>query len=359
MSTLNDLGLDKNLYKITEKPAIVSDETQSESIISGELLGDIFMVDGFLRSKDFVSGVSGWTINADGTAQLNGLTLTGGTLNYAKTSFTDSTNAGYYISDLGIYIGSASDTTKLKYTLATGAFDFIGTITGSTIVGGTINVPDVDNPLFSVDSAGNVEVESLKRRDFNWVTIFESIDGYLTGGDTLPFVDSNGLRIRTAATNGSISEASKECAYAGFSWNKKRRISFVLEMSVLTGKTQKMWFGTGTIGYIAGLYGFGFYIDDEDIYAYTGNGTSTTYFKVGSYSELGSGDLGGVLKLDIEYNPGVNCIFIFNNDLLTTITTNLPSGTADAGVLFSAAVVTLENVLKTLTFKMLDFWQSL
>ena len=67
-------------------------------------------------------------VDMQGNATATSLNLTGSIINFGKTSFTDSTNAGYYISSDGIYMGSASDVTKLKYDIGTGAFDFVGTV---------------------------------------------------------------------------------------------------------------------------------------------------------------------------------------------------------------------------------------
>ncbi|MFA5125356.1 MAG: choice-of-anchor R domain-containing protein, partial [Patescibacteria group bacterium] len=44
------------------------------------------------------------------------------------TSFTDSTNAGYYFGSEGIYCGAAADATLIKYAVATGLIDLVGTI---------------------------------------------------------------------------------------------------------------------------------------------------------------------------------------------------------------------------------------
>lgn len=64
-----------------------------------------------------------------------GITLTGGTINYGKTTFADATNAGYYLSSAGWYVGSALDATRFKYTLADGTLDFIGTHSGGSVGG--------------------------------------------------------------------------------------------------------------------------------------------------------------------------------------------------------------------------------
>lgn len=61
---------------------------------------------------------------------------------YGKTSFTDSTNAGYWVSSAGFYFGSASDANYIKYNISTGAFDVLGkitTATGSVIDGQYVN----------------------------------------------------------------------------------------------------------------------------------------------------------------------------------------------------------------------------
>lgn len=84
----------------------------------------------YIQSRNFVSGSTGFRIASDGTIQAYSITLTGGTISYGKTSFSDSTNAGYYISSAGLYFGAASDTTYLKYTVATGTLNLVGTVSG-------------------------------------------------------------------------------------------------------------------------------------------------------------------------------------------------------------------------------------
>lgn len=136
-----------------------STETISETIVSGEIAGNLIMVDGFIRSKNYIAGSTGWTINADGTSQLNNLTLTGGTINYQKTSFSDSTNAGYYISADGIYFGAAADATYLKYVISTGAFDVKGAL--STAAGSVINGTYVDSLNVNKLAAGTITSKTI------------------------------------------------------------------------------------------------------------------------------------------------------------------------------------------------------
>jgi hypothetical protein len=79
-----------------------------------------------MQSEDFESGVQGWKIYGDGEAEFAGLTLTGGILKYQKTSFTDAVHSGYYLGPEGIYMGGAADSTKMKFTIATGILDVLG-----------------------------------------------------------------------------------------------------------------------------------------------------------------------------------------------------------------------------------------
>lgn len=99
-----------------------------ENLVIGKLRAGSLKVDDYMQSTGFVTGTTGWQIKGDGTAEFVGITLSGGTLKYGKTSFTDSTNAGYILDSNGVYIGAASDTTYLKYTLGTGAFVLTGTV---------------------------------------------------------------------------------------------------------------------------------------------------------------------------------------------------------------------------------------
>jgi len=55
-----------------------------------------------------------------------------GYIRSGKTSFTDDTRGGYYISTEGVYVGSVDDATKLKYDIDEGTFDFVGTISSKS-----------------------------------------------------------------------------------------------------------------------------------------------------------------------------------------------------------------------------------
>ncbi len=111
-----------------------------------------------MQSYDFITGVQGWKIYGDGMAEFYGLDLTGGTIRYQKASFVDDSISGYYIGPEGLYFGSIADITKLKFSIATGTVDLVGTISGrdTDLIATTIN------PSGEVTSIINNLVTELK-----------------------------------------------------------------------------------------------------------------------------------------------------------------------------------------------------
>ena len=120
---------------------------------------DSFQPDQDMQSSNFITGLEGWKIYGDGFAEFAGITLTGGLIHYNKASFTDDTVSGYYISPSGIYFGDVGDATKLKFTIATGVLDLVGTISGrdtadvATAINGDANlVTEVINSSLNTQS---------------------------------------------------------------------------------------------------------------------------------------------------------------------------------------------------------------
>lgn len=140
-----------------------------------------------MHSSNFVTGVSGWQLKYNGDIELNtgvfrgditaaNIDLTGGTLRYQKTSFTDTANSGYYISSEGIYFGSASDLTKLKFNIFTGVLDYIGTLSnqaGQIVIDASAQTILKDFTFGATDYSG-----AFKSGDIAWNTT----TGALTGG---------------------------------------------------------------------------------------------------------------------------------------------------------------------------------
>jgi len=131
---------------------IVGDKIESLNV--SKLRAGSLRIDSYIQSTGFVSGTTGWKITGAGDIEAASLTLTGGTIKFQKTSFTDSTHAGYYIGSEGIYFGAASDASKLKYTIADGTFDFIGTISSRS----TVTIAS------TIDASGNILTDITNAR---------------------------------------------------------------------------------------------------------------------------------------------------------------------------------------------------
>lgn len=143
-----------------------------------------------------------FSVSMAGSVVANDLTLTGGTIKFGKTSFADTANEGYIMNSSGIYFGSASDTTKLKYDISTGVFDFIGTISSrSTATLAT-----------AINSSGNLVTDLINARldsstkkilaDFNFGTT--DYAGAVKSGD-----------IAWNTTTGAITGGSGVVVYRG------------------------------------------------------------------------------------------------------------------------------------------------
>jgi len=136
----------------------------------------------WLGNANFASAP--FSVSMAGVVVASDLTLVGGIIRYGKTSFADTTNAGYYISSSGFYFGSASDAKYLKYTIGTGALTLHGTsITSPTLTsiqsGSEIAIQGWQQDM-AFTAASNVQV--------NWVsgtiTLLDGTTYNITGANT-------------------------------------------------------------------------------------------------------------------------------------------------------------------------------
>ena len=203
MLSENDLDIDIIRYLRPQTNESVNEhpDIDSTQLISSGLNSNIVVNQGFIRSGTFVDGSSGWKIEANGDAQLNNLTLTGGTINYGKTSFTDSTNAGYFISSSGVYFGSASDATKFKYTISSGDVDVIG----GTITGGIIQTSATGERI----KLSSVSASKIEMLNGNTVIGYMEVD-YDSGTEYgyLKIEDGNGSGLEVTSDVGASSFGS-------------------------------------------------------------------------------------------------------------------------------------------------------
>lgn len=122
----------------------ISESTQSQSINSGSQTEPTFAgkksftdpSDGYWWGFDPITHQFMWIVGALGQSVDFNVTTPGAfTINvpliatnvqYGKTSFADSTHAGYYISSSGVYFGAAGNSTYLKYDIGSATLDFVG-----------------------------------------------------------------------------------------------------------------------------------------------------------------------------------------------------------------------------------------
>ncbi len=75
--TSNPDGTSTTTATTASSDASTYGETASETIVSGEIDGNLSFIGGFIQSKNFVSGTSGWRLSANGTLEAVNATLSG------------------------------------------------------------------------------------------------------------------------------------------------------------------------------------------------------------------------------------------------------------------------------------------
>lgn len=181
-----------NLYQFFTKDLIKKEDEQKNVMFSqdidvsrfesSQINSNLILGQGSLRSSIFSPGTLGWKIESDGTAQLGEITLTGGTIKYGKTSFTDSTNSGYYIGQEGLYFGSASDASVYKFDISTGRI---------TTAAGATGYKTGNGYFLGYDDSEELE---------QWYTPTANISDYLWGDNTTNKV-GQGFSITDGQTN--------------------------------------------------------------------------------------------------------------------------------------------------------------
>jgi len=160
-----------------------------ENLSVSKLTAGSIRVGEYIQSTGFVAGTTGWQIKGDGTAQFKDITLIGGNLSYGKTSISDSTNAGYYISSAGFYFGSATDASYVKYLIGTTAFDIKATL--NTGVGSVINGTYIDSLNVGKLTAGTITSQIINLASSSGWSSPVLIDSYSeTNQDDLLWMDT-------------------------------------------------------------------------------------------------------------------------------------------------------------------------
>ncbi len=109
-------------------------ELDPKEIESGQMIGNLEVVDGFIQSSDFITGSIGWRISKDGSAEFNTLTISG------------------YIAEEG----AAADINAYSTTISGGKIT-TGSITSLQIQTGTITTSELNfTPLYSSSGTSSI-----------------------------------------------------------------------------------------------------------------------------------------------------------------------------------------------------------
>lgn len=165
-----------------------------KSLEVGKLTTGSLRVSEYIQSTGFVAGTSGWQIKGNGDATFNNVTLYGGILRYGKVSFTDTFNAGYYISQEGFYFGSSLNTNFLKYDISTGAITTVGTFLTAGGTGKRIVMSSVTSDLSFYDSVNHQRLKLGGTADTNVIFVDDN------GNNAYPSLDFR----RSVGTGSSV-----------------------------------------------------------------------------------------------------------------------------------------------------------
>jgi hypothetical protein len=223
------------------------------------------------------------------------------------------------------------------------------------VTGSGIYVPGYTNPLFHVDGDGNATVSSLKRNDFQWLTLFESIDGYDDGvsGSASVVVQSSGVQLYTGAT--SASEAQLQKSLGGTSskwaWSKKRSVETSVGFSDTT--SLKGYIISGAASFASpGQRHIGWYFENGFIYPSIGDGTTET---LGNATVFSGTFFPYVLKW---ISDGTGVSFYINDVLVQKMITGLPAGTIASIYPIYVNIKNSTAADRSIQVAYWDFWQE-
>lgn len=219
------------------------------------------------------------------------------------------------------------------------------------ISGSSIYIPDQINPLFQVDSLGNAKVNSLIRNDFQWFTIFESIDGYAKSG--VPVLNQDSVTIPTTNVSNNTCELQKIALLTNnFTWAKRRRLRFGVRLATNTNQTIRLVTGTGQSASPLAQH-FGILISNGTLLLEVADGSGSTQADPSI-----SLTTGVTYEFICDFVPGDGVSFYKDGVFLYKVTGNLPTGTSLANWLLDIEVKTLEAVIKSCSVTYWDLWQA-
>ena len=263
---------------------------------------------------------------------------------------------GTIVSSAGKIGGFSIGTDYLKDSAD--SFGLASTVTSGTDIrfwaGDTFANRDI--APFRIDESGNAVVRSLRRNDFHWFTIFESIDGYTqsTAGTGTISTVAGGVRSTTGTVSGNTNHLSKFVLTGSsnsFTWDKKRSLTFTIYLGSAT--SDSIFIGCGNMDPLTTNRCLGFSIIDGVVFSYVADGTDIASINLGvTLSAL------TLYKLNVVFTPGVGYVYLVNDVIKLSDSSFMPSGTTDSQILFDWYVTTDNNVSKVIDMSQYDFWQE-
>ena len=211
--------------------------------------------------------------------------------------------------------------------------------------------------VFNVDEAGNTTVNSLRRKDFHWFTLFESIDGYgksTQGTGSFALSGGNGIVSITGTVSGNENELQKIVYNSGvqaFNWDKSKSGKFsILVQANMTN--HEMWIAVGVIQSSTNRH-IGFKMINGAVSGTVANGTTESSVALISLSN----NQVYVLEYYYNYDEGV-VYFYVGGTLYGSVNTNIPTGLSFANWLLNWTWKTTTTAAKEMYLSFIDLWQS-
>lgn len=195
---------------------------------------------------------------------------------------------------------------------------------------------------------------SFERTDFHWYSVFESLDGFfkLLAGTGVITLDNKYVAMVTGGDAFSYALLVDELGITNvFTWNKRRKIRTRVYFSHNT--QQSITIATGLPESIPNFPFLRFRIDNAAVKGIICDGTTQTILDLGLNIIAGE-----AYDFEIRYFPADRVEFYINDILKGTISADLPSGTAEAGVLMYMRIANDGAANRTIRFSYFDFWQE-
>jgi len=203
------------------------------------------------------------------------------------------------------------------------------------------------NPQW-VDVVPGLELWNLQ---FYWLTLFESIDGYLKSTSGTGKINLTGLylELSTGTTSGSVAYLRRKYTYSTFTttWDKNRKIRTKLYVS--SNSAQTVWVISGERGKYRHI---GFKIVDNTLYGTVGDGTAESTLAIMSFLS------GAEMILEAVLTAGTQCEFFVDGVSQGTLTTNLPTGTGFALDLIHVYITNTAAANKSIRLNCWEFLQD-